>query len=147
MTAEEEQANAASGLIGQWRLISFDLEDQASGERTAGFGPDPKGRIVMLSSGYLIVVLTAAGRPVPRTDEDRAAAFKQTIAYSGPFEIEGDKLKVAIDVTWNEAWGGTVQARTFKLTGSRLSLISDWTTSPIDSGRIARGILEWERET
>ena len=142
--AESENGSLAS-LVGQWRLLSFEIENHQSGDKSSGFGPNPKGRLVILP-GAFIVILTASGRAVPRTDEERSAAFKQTIAYSGPFEIEGDLIKVKVDVTSNEAWGNTVQVRSFKVLNSRLHLVSAWAPSPIDSNAIVRGILEWERE-
>ena len=144
--AKVESENASfAPLVGQWRLLSFEIENQQSGHKLSGFGPNPKGRLVILP-GAFIVILTAACRAVPRTDEERSAAFKQTIAYSGPFEIEGDLIKVKVDVTSNEAWGNTVQVRSFKVLNSRLHLVSAWAPSPIDSNAIVRGILEWERE-
>ena len=94
----------------------------------------------------MIAVLTAAGRPAPATDELRAAAFKQTVAYSGAVAIEGDQMKVNVDVTWNEAWANTVQSRSFKFIGANLSLTSAWAPSPFDPSVILRGILEWKRE-
>jgi hypothetical protein len=84
--------------------------------------------------------------PPPSSDEQRAAAFKQTIAYSDALEIEGNQMSVQVDVSWNEAWANTVQVREFKLTGSNLSLISAWAPSPFDPRVIGRGILEWQRE-
>ncbi len=146
MNKTEEKNGSLTSLVGQWRLLSFDLENQQSGHKAPGFGPNPKGRLVILPGAFIIVLLTAAGRAAPKTDEDRSAAFKQTIAYSGPFEIEGDLIKVKVDVTWNEAWGNTVQVRTFKIIDSRLHLVSAWAPSPIDPNTIVRGILEWERE-
>ena len=145
MDKTKEENRALTSLVGQWRLLSFDIENQESGHKSPGFGPNPKGRLVILP-GAFIAILTAAGRAAPRTDEDRSAAFKQTIAYSGPFEIEGEFIKVRVDVTANEAWGNTVQVRTFKVLDSRLHLVSAWAPSPIDPNTIVRGILEWERE-
>jgi hypothetical protein len=83
---------------------------------------------------------------MPQTDADRAAAFKQTIAYSGPYEIDGDQIKVNVDIAWNAGWAKTLQTRSFKLAGARLSLISAWQPGPTDPSGIGRGILDWERD-
>ena len=127
-------------------MISFDLEVQATGARNAAWGPNPKGRLLILPNSFMIVVLTAAVRPVPTTDIHRAAAFNQTIAYSGPVEVVGDKIQTKVDVSWNEAWTNTVQVRHFKFIGANLSLISAWAPSLFDPSIIIRGILEWKRE-
>jgi hypothetical protein len=145
MNEPEWNDRVVASLVGQWRLLSFNLENQQSGDVVPVFGPKPKGRLVILPDAFIVLV-TAAGRPIPKTDGERAAAFNQIIAYSGPFEIEDDRLKVKVDIAWNEAWGNTVQVRTFKLVNSRLSLVSAWAPSPFDPATTARGILEWERE-
>ncbi len=145
MVKAEAESVALASLVGQWKLLSFDIENQHSGHRSPGFGPNPNGRLVILPSVF-IVVLTAGGRAAPQTDEERSAAFKQTIAYSGPFTVEGELIKIKVDVTSNEAWGNTVQVRSFKILDSRLHLVSAWAPSPNDPSMKVRGILEWERE-
>jgi hypothetical protein len=104
------------------------------------------GRLVMLPSAFMMAVLTAAGRPTPSTEAQRAEAFNLTIAYTGPIEIVGDQIRTSVDVSWNEAWTNTVQAGTFKRIGANLSLISAWAPSPFEPAVIIRGILEWKRE-
>ncbi len=51
-------------------------------------------------------------------------------------------MKTSVDVSWNETWTNTIQARTFKFIGSNLSLISAWAPSPFDPSVIVRGVLE-----
>lgn len=137
---------ALNPLLGQWGLISFDLETQQTGDRRPAWGPNPVGRLVILPSAFMIVVLTAADCPQPLTDDLKAAAFKQTIAYTGPIEVEGDLMKTTVNVSWNATWTNTVQARAFKFIGLNLSLTSAWAPSPFDPTVIVRGILEWKRE-
>ena len=146
MNSTQPQTSALTPLLGQWGLISFDLETRQTGETRPAWGPNPRGRLVILPSSFMMAVLTAAGRPTPSTDDQRATAFKQTIAYTEPIEIEGDQMKVKVDVSWNEAWTNTIQARAFKFIGPNLSLISAWAPSPFDPSVIVRGILEWKRE-
>jgi hypothetical protein len=147
MTITEAQSSAIAPLVGQWRLISFDIELQQTGEKKPGWGPNPKGRLVILPSSFMIAVLTAADRPLPATDDHRASAFKQMIAYTGSVEIESDQMKVNVDVSWNEGWSNTLQVRTFKFNRTNLSLVSAWGPIPHDPSVVCRGILEWERET
>lgn len=139
------QSYAIDSLIGAWKLLSFDIEIQRTGQRIPGFGPSPKGRLVVLPDTFTALI-TAASLPLPQTDADRAAAFKQTIAYSGPYEIDGDQIKVKVDISWNAGWDGTMQIRNFKFAGSRLTLISAWQPGPTDPSAVGRGILDWERE-
>ncbi len=48
MTKGEADNGALTSLVGQWRLVSFDIENQQSGQKSPGFGPHPKGRLVIL---------------------------------------------------------------------------------------------------
>lgn len=134
------------GLTGMWRLVAFDLEDQASGERGARFGTKPNGRLVLQENGLMIAILTAEGRTVPKTDADRVNAFNTVIAYSGRYTIDGDRLSTDVDIAWNEAWVGSAQVRSFRYIDSRIQLFSDWGPSPFDPTKTVRGILVWERE-
>ena len=146
MNSTQTQNSTLAPLLGQWGLISFDFEIQQTGERRPAWGPNPKGRLVILPSYFMMAVLTAAGRPTPSTEAQRAEQFNQTIAYTGPLEIVGDQMRTNVDVSWNEAWTNTVQARTFKFIGANLSLVSAWAPSPFEPTVIVRGILEWKRE-
>jgi hypothetical protein len=94
----------------------------------------------------MMAILTPSGRSMPNTSEERALAFQTMIAYSGPFRVEGDQLLTSVDITWNEAWGNTVQARTIRLTEPHLNLTSAWAPSLADPTQIVRGILSWVRE-
>ena len=146
MNSTQTQNSTLAPLLGQWGLISFEVETRQTGERRPAWGPNPKGRLVILPSSFMMAVLTATGRPTPSTEAQRAEAFNQTIAYTGPIEIVGDQMRTNVDVSWNEAWSNTVQARTFKFIGANLSLISAWAPSPFEPTVIIRGILEWKRE-
>ena len=68
--------NIDSSIVGTWRLVSFDTEDQATGERRPTLGKSPKGRLILMPNGYMMVILTAEGRQPANTEADRARAFK-----------------------------------------------------------------------
>ena len=142
----EPLQTSVSSLIGVWRLLAFDYEDQVTGNRTLRFGTMPKGRLILLENGLMTVILTAEGRLIPKTNEDRSKAFNTVIAYSGKYAIQDAQLSINVDISWNEAWVGTSQIRFIRFVGSRLQLITAWEASPFEPDRIVRGILEWERE-
>ena len=142
----EHLQTSVSSFVGVWRLVSFDYEDQVTGNREFRFGTMPKGRLILLENCLMTVILTAEGRPIPKTNEDRVEAFNTVIAYSGKYTIQDAQLNINVDISWNEAWVGTLQIRSICFVGSRLQLISAWAASPFEPDRIVRGILEWERE-
>jgi hypothetical protein len=135
-------------LIGIWKLVSFDAELQDTGELNPILGNNPKGYLIYTPEGRTMTVFTGEGRKAPKTDEERAAAWSSMYAYSGLYRIEGDKVIVKIDVSWNEAWTVSEQVRFLKLEGDRLKIISAWipSTNPrFHLGRMVRAILTWER--
>ena len=74
MSGQNEHLQASvSSLVGVWRLVSFGYEDQVTGKRENRFGTMPKGRLMLLENGLMTVILTAEGRPIPKTNEDRAS--------------------------------------------------------------------------
>jgi lipocalin-like protein len=77
------QAADKDRIIGTWKLVSVMYEDQATKERTPVLGEHPRGYQIATPEGRWIAVVTADGRPVPKTDEDRAKALRSMIAYSG----------------------------------------------------------------
>ena len=142
----ERLQTSVSSFVGVWRLVSFDYEDQVTGRRVLRFGKRPKGRLMLLENGLMTAILTAEGRKIPKTNEDRAEAFNTIIAYSGKYTIQNAQLNINVDISWNEAWVGTLQIRSVGFVDSRLQLISAWAASPFEPDRTVRGILEWERE-
>ena len=133
-------------LLGIWKLVSFETEFQASGERKPVYGPHPKGYIIFTPEDRMMVVITGEGRKPAETDEDRAALMRTMFAYTGTYRLESNKVITKVDISWNEAWTGTEQVRFYKLDGNRLELISALAPSATIPGRpIVRGILTWER--
>ena len=78
------------------------------------YGKNPRGYIILKQEGRMMAVLEGEGRKVPRTDEERLAAFRTIVAYTGIYRVEGDKWVTKVDASWNPAWNGTEQARTFR---------------------------------
>jgi hypothetical protein len=140
------QSNDDQSIIGTWRLVSFDAEDQVTGERWPTFGKAPKGRLMLMPDGYMMVILTAEGRQPANTDADRAKAFKSMFAYSGKYTFEGESFVTDVDVASLTEWTGAQQVRTCRFVGSKLQFISKWAPSPFNPSRTTRGIIEFERE-
>ena len=91
-----------------------------------------------------MALITAEGRQLPSSAEDRDAAFRSAAAYSGRYRVDGNQFVTTVDIAWHEGWVGTDQARFFKREGDRLHI--ETPPTPDLSGRMVRGILIWERE-
>ena len=108
------------------------------------YGNNPTGYIICTAEGRMMTIVEAEGRKVPQTDEERAAAFRSLIAYTGIYRLEGDKFTTKVDVSWTPAWVGTEQTRSFKIDGDRLLLVTHWVMSP-NLGKMSRATSTWER--
>jgi hypothetical protein len=130
-------------LIGTWRLVSFEREYQAAGEREYPMGQVPTGYILFLPEGRMAVVITAEGRKPAATDQDRAGLFNSLVAYTGRYRVEGDTWITSVDVAANPAWVGTEQTRSFRTAGDRLQETTAWAARP--DNRMARAVITYER--
>ena len=136
-------ADDRAKILGIWRLVSFEVEYQATGEREHTRGKNPTGYIIFTPEGRMTVVLTDEGRKAPKTDQDRADLFRSMVAYMGMYRIEGDKWITKVDVSGNPALVGTEQARFFRVDGDRLQEMTTWTVRP-EKG-MGRTVISWER--
>jgi hypothetical protein len=132
-------------ILGVWKLVSFELEVQATGEREPVLGKNPTGYCIFTPERCMFV-FTAEGRQAPKTDQDRAELYKSMLAYTGKYRLEGDKWITTVEVSWNPASVGTEQTRFFTIDGDRLHVKTPWQqlmTRP-EKGT-ARTMLTFER--
>jgi hypothetical protein len=133
-------------IIGTWALVSVVYEDQATKERTPVYGEHPKGIQIATPAGRWLALMTGEGRPIPKTDADRAKALTSMIAYTGRYRVEGGKVITKVEAAWNQAWVGTDQIREVRFEGDRLLLQSPPMPHPNINNTVVRVIVEWERE-
>ena len=149
MTAQMLRAAAPSeqhdDVVGTWSLLSCYMEDVESKERKEIRGERPNGRLTLTATGDWIVVQTAQGRKVPQSDEDRIAAFRSMLAYSGKYRVEEEKIIINIDIAWDEAWTATEQVRFFKRDGDRLHIEVAPQRYPNLGDKVMRAVLIWQR--
>jgi hypothetical protein len=139
--------SADDKLTGVWRLQSWVMENIDTMETKAVFGEQPSGYLILTSEGRMMGLLTAEGRKAPQTEAEREAAYRSMLAYSGRYRMEGDKFITKVDVSWNEAWVGTEQARVYKVEGTKLQVLSPPQPNPNFGGKTMRGIFTFERES
>ena len=78
------------------------------------------------------------------TDADRAALFNTLAFGTGTYKVEGDKVALRYDGSWNQAWIGTERVQTLQISGKVLT----WTSAPFKmaDGREAVAIFTYERD-
>ena len=134
-------------LYGTWRLVSNVREVVGTGERANIFGEGPHGFLTYGRDGRMSAIVVGENRPKPMdlaklTDQERADLFKTMVAYAGTFTVEGDRVVHHVDISWNENWTGTAQARQFRIEGRRLVIRGE--QIGVD-GRQIIAVLTWEK--
>ena len=142
-----DDVSDAKNIVGVWRLVSVVYEDAQTKERSPVLGEHPKGRQIATAEGHWLALVTADGRKIPQTDEERAQALRSMIAYTGRYRVEGGKVITKVEAAWNEAWVSGEQVRFIRFDGDRLFIESPPMPHPNVAGRVVRVIVIWERET
>jgi hypothetical protein len=142
-----DDAELRRQIVGTWKLVSVAYEDQATKERTPVYGAHPKGIQIATPEGRWLALMTAEGRGVPQSDDERANALKTMIAYTGRYRVEGGNVITKVEAAWNEAWVGTEQVRAIRFDGETLLLQSPPMPHPNIGGRVVRVIVAWQRES
>jgi hypothetical protein len=133
-------------VTGFWKLVSYVVEIQASGQVEPVMGQHPTGYVNFSPEGRVMFILTGEGRKPAKTTDERADLLNTLVAYTGVYRIEGDRWITKVDVAWNPEWVGTEQARNFKIDGNRLQVLTPWRFMPNwpEKG-MQRSIVTFER--
>lgn len=131
LLAFAQSAAADDGRVtGFWKLVSYVVEVQATGQIEPVMGANPTGYVNFSPEGRVMFILTGDDRKPAKTAEERGALLSTMVAYTGLYRIEGDRWITKVDVAWNPEWVGTEQARNFKIEGDRLSVLTPWRIMP-----------------
>jgi len=144
--ARADDATLRKQVVGLWTLVSVVYEDQETKARTPVLGEKPRGRQIATADGRWLALVTAEGRPVPKTDEQRAQALRTMISYSGRYRVEDGRVITKVEIAWNEAWVGGEQIRFIRFEGDRLFIESPPMPHPNVGGRVVKVVVIWDRE-
>ena len=143
--ARADDAALRKQVVGLWTLVSVVYEDQETKARTPVLGEKPRGRQIATADGRWLALVTAEGRPVPKTDEQRAQALRTMISYSGRYRVEDGRVITKVEIAWNEAWVGGEQIRFIRFEGDRLFIESPPMPHP-NVNKVVKVIVIWDRE-
>jgi len=133
-------------IVGTWKLVSVMYEDQETKALVPVLGDNPRGYQIATPDGRWLALATPTGRSVPKTDDERAHAFRTMIAYSGRYRIEGNRITTKVEVAWNESWVGGEQVRIIRFEGDRLFIESPPMPHPNMNDKMVRVIVTWQRD-
>jgi len=126
----------ADRILGNWKMVSWQVEDLSSGETRDALGPNPRGYITYTPDGRVMVIVLRVGRPKPAalvpTAEEKLALYDSMFAYAGTYTIDAEKVVHHIDMSWNESWTGTSQMRFLCLEGDSLTYVGAPAKNPMN---------------
>ena len=134
-------AIAHKGIVGTWRLVSF--EDVEDGKIIRPFGEKPVGLFVYTADGHVIIQIANSANPACYAPgkksgrgkmDDRAllacspeqmqALLNNSVAYWGTYTVDLAAGVITHNVLsdLSNGYAGTVQPRPFRLNGNRLTI-------------------------
>ncbi len=139
-------ADDRSQVQGIWKLVSYKVEIQATGQKESPMGQNPTGYVIFTPEGRVFFILAAEGRKPAKTVQNRADLLNSLVAYTGTYSMKGDKWITKVEVAWNPEWIGTEQERFFKVDQDQLQVFTPWRVMPnwAEKG-MTRSIIIFER--
>jgi hypothetical protein len=117
-----------SSIVGVWKLTSLTRQDTGSGEAKPFYGERQGGYRIFTKGGHAFVFNVYTPRKKPAgpdpTDAERAELFKSSSAYTGKYNVDGDKVTIRIDGSWVESWTGTDRVNVVKIAGNKMTMTS-----------------------
>ena len=106
--ARAADSPAPVGLVGTWRLVSF--EDVENGQTVRRFGDKPLGIFIYTADGHVAIQIANPANPVcvapgKKSGPGRKDDSDISGGYAGsdqrrPFRLEGDRLVIGDGKTW-----------------------------------------------
>ncbi len=135
-------------IVGTWRLVRFHARN-AKGNTRPALGENAQGLLVYTAEGYMIAILSEAGRAPFRSDDFRGAtpeeallAVKSYISYSGRYTVGERTVTHHVEASLFPNWIGQDQVRSFRFEQGNLIL---GTPPVVLSGGEWTFELLWER--
>ncbi len=130
---------AQQSLVGTYRLVSMTVEigDQPPRELSQ------RGYVILTPTRWMYFA-TIENRKFGTSVEEKAALWDSLTAYTGPYVVEGNKITISVDVSWNQTWNGTQVVRYWKSEGNRLTMTTERMPSPRDPSKthVARAVFD-----
>jgi Lipocalin-like domain len=117
-------------LLGIWKLVSYEVEIQETGEILYSMGKKPSGFACFTKNNHVMVTLTGDERRAASNDQERAHLLNTIVSYAGTYRIEGNEWVTSVRVAWNPEWVNTEQRRRFEIQDNALRVFTTWRVMP-----------------
>lgn len=133
---------AEQSIVGTYKVVSYVVD--IDGVPRDALGKAPRGYLIVTPTRW-IVLLTAESRKFGQSVEEKAALWDSMNAHAGPYRLDGNKVIVSVDASYNEFWNGTEQTRLWDLQGKRLSITTLPAPYSKDPSKTVVARVVWER--
>src|SRR4051812_48759096 len=72
-------------LVGSWKLVAFKVQANDTKETKDALGPNPRGRMILTTHGYITNYRVADGRKPAQTEAERAELLRTMAAWTGRY--------------------------------------------------------------
>jgi hypothetical protein len=135
-------ALSQQSLVGSYKFTGISRE--LDGKPEPQPENPPHGYLIITPKIY-VLFFTDAGRKYGVSDTEKAALWGTMTAHAGTYRIDGKKIVMLPDTSFNEILNGTQQVRHWDLEGKRLSLSSEPRPYGRDPSKKVVSRTEWER--
>jgi hypothetical protein len=136
-----------STIAGVWKVTSIETREVVSGSAVRPLG-DVTGTFAFTRGGRFSGMVFSINRKAPvasnATDAERVALFNSMVAYSGVYQVSGNKLILMIENSHIQSWNGTQRSFTIEINGTRVT----GRTSPLKAATTGLDVFAefiWER--
>ena len=131
---------AQQSLVGTYKLLSVTFD----GKPREALGASPHGYLI-ITPKYLTIFYTGDKRKFGTSDSEKAALWDTLLGLGGTYRIDGSRIVIAIDVSYNEYANGKSLLRNWQVEGRRLTLTSDPEPFGRDPSRKVVLQQQWEK--
>lgn len=135
-------------ILGRWEIVSW-RQDYDDGRQIHPLGKDLEG-FIQYDKDRMICMMAATNRPAFSTggqwnasDAEKAAAYSTMLAYSGPYEVSGNRIHHHVDISLYPGWKGSVQTRVAEMGADGLLYLMARLEDGTPEARTAK--LVWRR--
>jgi hypothetical protein len=108
---------------GTYKVLSLTMEVEGSAPKDM-LGKELRG-FAIFTPTRVAFLITGESRKFGPSVEERAKLWDTLAAYSGTYQVDGDKFVITVDVSANEIWNGTKRVRHWRLDGKTLAITTE----------------------